>query len=111
MRFFILFLVFSSIIIVAGCRDIATTEVVSDEYSAAKLMPSKQSLVKSSNDFGLKLFRELNKYQKNQNIFISPLSLSLALGMVLKGAKTQTKTEIKITLLFNDLSQDQIDSY
>jgi len=51
----------------------------------------EQQVVGAHNIFGFSLFQELEKEDKNQNIFISPLSASLALSMLYNGADGQTK--------------------
>jgi len=72
-------------------------------------LPSVQKkLVHSNNKFGLKLFREINKTEKDSNIFISPLSVSMALGMTYNGADGATKEAMHQTLEFGDLSIQEV---
>ena len=72
------------------------------------LSVSEQALVKTSQNFGLKLFQSVNGVDTSNNIFISPLSVSLALGMTLNGANGQTYEDMKNTLELNGLSEQQI---
>ena len=69
---------------------------------------SDKQLVKSSDLFGLKLFQQVNKSAGDTNIFISPLSVSTALGMVLNGANGKTYDEMKSTLELPENTQDEI---
>ena len=46
-----------------------------------------QKLGTSSTEFGLNLYNELRKDTSVKNMFLSPSSISLALSMVLLGAK------------------------
>jgi serine protease inhibitor len=66
-------------------------------------------VVKSSNEFGFDLFKEIAaNEQDTRNIFISPLSVSLALGMTLNGANGQTQTDMEKTLGFEGMTSEQI---
>jgi serine protease inhibitor len=49
-------------------------------------------------DFAFNLFRQINTAEGNKNVFVSPLSLHIALGMLLNGADGQTATDIQKTL-------------
>ena len=68
----------------------------------------EKQLAQSGNKFGFNLFKEINKSDPKQNIFISPLSVSMALGMTLNGANGATFDAMKETLQLNGLSQVQI---
>ncbi|GAB4373910.1 MAG: serpin family protein [Calditrichia bacterium] len=72
------------------------------------LTKSEQELISADNRFGLKLFRKIVESEREQNIFISPLSISLALGMTLNGAVGQTRTDIEATLELQGLTPEQI---
>ena len=72
------------------------------------LTASEQELVGSANRFGLKLFRELiNQEEADNNMFISPLSVSMALGMTYNGAAGATRDEMSSTLELAGLSIDE----
>ena len=65
-------------------------------------------LIAASNRFGFKLFAELIKQQPNQNIFISPLSISIALSMLYNGAVGQTQAEMAIALGIQNMSVQEV---
>jgi serine protease inhibitor len=73
-----------------------------------ELTSVEKTLVESDNSFGLKVFREINNDEKDQNVFISPLSISMALGMTLNGANGATKEAMQNTLELTGLSDQQI---
>ena len=76
------------------------------------LTAKEKSLVSSNNAFGFDMFRTINKSENpDKNVFISPLSISLALAMTYNGANGDTKTEMQNTLRFPDLSADEINGY
>lgn len=64
-----------------------------------------KSLVSSSNNFGIDMLKALNTQQTDEpNIIISPLSISMALGMTANGANGNTRNAILTALRFNGLS-------
>ena len=70
-----------------------------------------QSLIESSNDFCLDVFKEIfSNSEKVENIFISPLSLSMALSMTCNGASGNTLDSIIYALRLSDLSLDEINA-
>ncbi len=74
------------------------------------LTSMEKSLVDADNNFGLKLFREINKDEKDKNVFISPLSVSMALGMTLNGADRETKQVMQNALEVAGFTDQQINS-
>lgn len=69
---------------------------------------SETQLVESGNGFGLKLFREINSQEGVKNIFISPLSVSMALGMTYNGAAGTTESAMRSTLEYGGMTLEQI---
>ena len=65
-------------------------------------------VVETNNEFGFDLFKTINSARPDSNIFISPLSVSIALGMAINGANGTTRDEIVTMLDFSDVSQEQI---
>jgi serpin B len=63
--------------------------------------------VESTDRFGLKLFREIVRTESDSNIFISPLSASMALGMTANGAAGSTMEAMRNTLELDDLTEEQ----
>jgi serpin B len=73
-----------------------------------ELTIAEKELIESDNLFGLKLFRSLAKADKDFNIFISPLSISMALGMALNGAAGETRQEIQETLELSGMTIEDV---
>jgi len=98
-----LFLVFVLLLIlVFGCDVTDPTEPTRELSSAEK------ELIEADNSFGIKLFKGLNGEEPESNIFISPLSISMALGMTYNGAAGSTEEAMRTTLEFVNLSGDEI---
>ncbi len=72
------------------------------------LSPGETQLVDSGNRFGFKLFKGIVQDQPDSNIFISPLSVSMALGMAYNGANGSTREAMDSTLEFNGLDIQQV---
>lgn len=70
---------------------------------------STQSIVTANTRFGLKLFSQIYQQEKANNIFISPLSLTLALQMLNGGATGATHEAIASVLETPGMEQAQID--
>ena len=64
------------------------------------LSSGEQAVIGASNAFGFNLLRELDRTSADSNIFMSPLSASMALGMTMNGASGQTFDEMRSTLGF-----------
>ena len=77
-----------------------------DEFGKIKIVdalpmtPDAEQQVKGNNKFAWELFRNIATDKENGNIFISPYSISTALGMTYAGAKNQTRSEMSNVLGF-----------
>ena len=93
-----------------GCTDSGTTPPGRQDplVPPDPLSQSEKAVVSAGNDFAFRLLVELNKDYTGQNVFISPLSVSMALGMTRNGARGATQTAMATTLGFGSLAQDDI---
>ena len=74
-----------------------------------KLTEEEQQMVQSNNDFAFRLFRQA---RTNDSQILSPLSITVDLGMLNNGADGITREEIKAVLAGNDASSaDVINSF
>ena len=70
---------------------------------------AEQELIQSDNAFGLKLFREIHAQEESgENLFISPLSVAMALGMTYNGAAGTTYEAMQETLELQGLSLQEV---
>ncbi|MEO7216400.1 serpin family protein [Mucilaginibacter sp.] len=82
------------------------------EGKSLVLTTAEQQKVAADNAFTLKLFKEISASEgSDKNLFLSPLSVSFALGMTANGAKAETLTAINTTMNFNGFTQAAINSY
>jgi len=90
-----------------SCRDKGTS-VEQERVPMRPLTSTEQALVTADNSFGFKLLAAVNKEDAGKNVFISPTSVSVALGMTLNGANGATRDSMARTLEFAGLTQQDI---
>jgi len=96
------------ICICIGLVQCSTHSVSPNPKVSRELTPAERTLVQSDNKFGLKLFREIIKEEKDKNVFISPLSVSMALGMTYNGANGETQEAMQKTLELDGLTIQEV---
>lgn len=74
-----------------------------------KLTAAQQAQVENSNEFAWKFFKEVSKGEQ-QDVFVSPLSVTYALGMLANGAVGDTQKEILEGLEFRSGKVQDINS-
>lgn len=73
------------------------------------LTTEQKQIVSSSNTFGLEIFKTaLSNAEAGENVFVSPLSISLALSMLYNGSATITKDELIEGLGYIGLTDEQV---
>ncbi|RKU24896.1 proteinase inhibitor I4 serpin [Candidatus Poribacteria bacterium] len=74
------------------------------------ITPFSEDVPLGITEFGFNLFDAIWETEQNQNIFISPLSVSIALTMTLNGASGETEQAMTDTLQLQDIDRDSINS-
>jgi serine protease inhibitor len=88
--------------LLAACGDPTASDVTGLPRS---LTQAEADLVRVSNTFAFKVFRAIaDSAGPDSNVFISPLSMSMALEMAYNGAAGTTQTEMQHTLALEGLS-------
>lgn len=93
--------------VIAGCGSdpIAPTTLTA---LPRPLTDSEERVESAANGFSFDLLRQVNLDQRDSNVFISPLSASMALGMTMNGAAGATADEMRATLGFGAVSEQSI---
>ena len=100
----------------SGCSTIvdpvpsATQPVATIDKLPRSLTAGEQKIVSASNDFSFSLFRQLSLAQKDTNVFASPLSASMALGMAMNGASGATFDQMRSSLAFGSATEAEINA-
>ncbi len=89
----------------ASCNELSTQP---NEDKKIDLDSKSAQLVEANNAFGLELFQKIRQNSTEDNIMVSPLSVSLALGMAYNGADGDTKTEMEEAMKLNGLTSEQV---
>ncbi len=74
------------------------------------LTESESKIIAGSNDFAFDLFRTVSLGQRKTNVFISPLSASMALGMTANGANGATYDEMRSALRLSGATREDVNS-
>ncbi len=105
MKIKIILLVAASILVAPACT--RNMSIDPGKVVVRNLTQSEQKVTNAGEQFGISLFKTLAA-EEESNIFISPLSVSMALGMTLNGAAGGTETAMRQTLGFGDMDRDEI---
>lgn len=97
-------------LLLAGCSAATEPHGPPAELQALPrdLTSAEQRLIGASNTFSFALWSKASAAEPNENIFISPLSASLALGMTLDGAANTTFDQMRHALQLDGVSQQDI---
>ncbi|KPJ72031.1 hypothetical protein AMJ52_07675, partial [candidate division TA06 bacterium DG_78] len=74
------------------------------------LTETEMKLVDADNRFAMKLFQEVVNHDVDKNIFVSPLSIAMALGIAYNGAAGNTQIAMCQTLELNDMTIDEVNA-
>jgi serpin B len=92
--------------VAAGCGQGGFEPI--DELPRA-LTTAETRLVEADNRFAFKLFREVNaRGEADANVFISPLSVGMALGMTYNGAAGTTRDAMQATLELGGMTLQEV---
>ena len=70
-----------------------------------------EKLVNQDNEFAFDLLKKTIASSGETNVFISPLSVSIALGMAWNGASGETKTEMETAMKMSGMSVEDMNNY
>jgi serpin B len=94
----------AALLALAGCG--GGDEAVNERGPRSANLKVEPKLVTAVNDFGLRLYRELA--EKPGNVFLSPTSIQLALGMAFNGARGTTKDGMAVALGYGAMSLEEV---
>jgi len=109
MKKLIMLLIVSTMLI--NCTSKPEDILITEDAKPIILKAAIQKRVAQDNEFAIKLLKNTIQKSTESNVFISPLSVSIALGMAWNGAAGETKTQIETTLEMSGLSTNEINEY
>lgn len=98
----------AALLLIAGCD--STSPGTDDPEPPRALTADEITLVQGDNAFGFNLFKELHIGDADGNLFISPTSISMALGMTLNGADGETREQMVAMLQKSGLDEETINA-
>jgi len=91
-------------LVLTSCGDLGPIAELPRQLTAAEV-----KLVDADNRFAFKLFREVNAQEEaGTNVFISPLSVGMALGMTYNGAAGTTRDAMQQTLELDGMTLEEV---
>ncbi len=96
-----------SLLICTGCSNLAAL-LPDDGQNEPETVAINTGIVTANTRFGFDLFNEIRQAEPDKNIFISPLSVSIALAMTLNGASGETEQAMTNTLQLQGLDSESI---
>ena len=92
------------------CALLACSELPTDSTRVRELTVQEKDVAKANTAFGLALLADMHATESGGNLLLSPLSVSMALGMTLNGANNATYDAMRRTLAFDAASQREINT-
>ena len=83
-------------------------EPVHKETPKITLSKKSAEIIEADQAFGFELFREIFRNSEEENIMISPMSVSYALGMTYNGSAGTTLDAFNQVLHFGDLTKQEV---
>ncbi|MCL1973596.1 MAG: serpin family protein [Bacteroidetes bacterium] len=119
-----LYLLFAGVLLISGCKTVVLEEVTNFKPSDSQqkgsiqiewarsisLNPETRAILAQNNLFALDFFKAVSK-QFDYNLFLSPYSMSAALGMLYNGANGETKKQIAKVLCMDDCTPEEVNQY
>ena len=101
-----------SVLILLGtaCSNDDDGKIGSNIRKDITLTRTEQEMVKASNGFAIDFFRNINA-EENENVLVSPLSLSSLLAMTNNGAEGNTEAELLKALGFENQNAEEVNAY
>ncbi len=97
----------SLLILCTGCNNLSAL-LPDDRQNEPEPVSIDTNVVTANTRFGFDLFNEIRQTEENKNIFISPLSVSIALAMALNGAAGETEQAMTNTMHLQGLDAESI---
>lgn len=110
--FYYCFLFIAALVSLSGCDKDNT--VPANKFIERKdfvLTRSDLDIIKENNDFAFNLFREISDENRGNDFVISPLSVTLGLGMISNGAYGETMEEINNVIGYKAGAIDSLNSF
>ena len=98
-----------ALVALAACQDAAGPGNAPVRITSLprQLSTDEQQVIATSNGFAFDLLREVNRDRADSNVFLSPLSVAMSLGMTMNGAAGETFDEMRSALGFGAATHEE----
>ncbi|MDR1370285.1 MAG: serpin family protein [Dysgonamonadaceae bacterium] len=110
MKSSVYFLIIPAFIFLWACSE-DVHDPDSPDAQPIELRSELKPRIEQDNTFAWDLFKTVYENTGKPNVFISPLSVSMALSMTMNGAKGATREEMEAALRISGFSEDEINEY
>ncbi|MCP4581736.1 MAG: serpin family protein [candidate division Zixibacteria bacterium] len=104
-RYFTIIMIITAALITFQCTKKSTDP---ERTPPRALTAGETRIVDADNSFGFNIFREVVLNNPDSNIFISPLSIAMALGMTYNGAEGTTREAMDSVLQLNGMDIQEV---
>src|SRR5580765_4323804 len=106
--------IFAVAIVGTACSDSTPPDPTAPRAALTELpralTATERTIITAANSYSFALWRTINDSLPAENVFVSPLSVSFALGMTMNGANGTTYDEMRSALQFGNVDLAAIDS-
>lgn len=95
-----------SLILLSACTSSLSGPEGPNGELPRELTSTEKILAEADQSFSYSIFRNTVEWDDSENVFISPLSISMALAMTLNGAEGETYEDMKSVLNLDDMEMD-----
>jgi serine protease inhibitor len=106
-----LFLIFTVLLVISCVSQNDPITPIPTDAKPIVLKAGMEKRISQDNEFAFDLLKKTIAGFDQANVFVSPLSVSIALGMAWNGANGQTKTEMETALKMSGMSVSDINEY
>ena len=101
-----------TVVLFSACKTISEPVIsIPQDAKPLAMRVGLEKRIDQDNDFAFDLLKQSLQTSGESNVFISPLSVSIALGMTWNGANGNTRTEMGTALKMDGMSSTDINEY
>jgi serpin B len=97
-----------ALFVMPSCGEMEPVEPADKEPKKIELNKKSAEILQADRQFAFELFKEVNALSEEDNLMISSLSASYALGMTYNGAEGDTREAFRQVLHFDDLTDQEV---
>jgi len=108
------FIIFFILVLITACSNMSQEtleEAASKANEKFKLSKKEQKIIDASNDFSIKLFKELEKSQADSSMMLAPMGIVYSLNIINNGASGATQDQLCKLLGYSKNDLDTVNAF